>query len=105
MVVDIYQILEAFPKYEMFGLSSQIRRAAYSIPMNIAEGAGRKTNLDFANFLNVALGSANELDYQMLLAKDLHYIDENKYNDLELRIGEIKGMLITLISAVRRNVK
>ena len=101
----IYKTVGNFPQFETFGLASQMRRSAYSIPTNIAEGAGRKTNADFAQFLHIALGSANEIDYQLLFAKDLKYIDIDIYNDMYRVIGEIKGMLISLINTVKNSDK
>jgi four helix bundle protein len=99
--LNVYEITKAFPKEEVYGLSSQMRRASSSIPANIAEGCGKNTNLDFANFLNIALGSANESEYFLLLAKDLNYMNENEYK-LQLGIiNEVKAMLIGLISKVR----
>ncbi len=99
----VYGIVSKFPQFETFGLASQMRRSAYSIPSNIAEGAGRKTNADFLNFLHIALGSANEIDYQLLFARDIKYIDDDTYNDLCRRIGEIKGMLISFINSIKES--
>jgi len=76
LVLDIYRITAKFPKEEIFGITSQIRRSAASIPANIAEGCGKNSQLDMANFLNISLGSANETDYFLLLCKDLKYISE-----------------------------
>ena len=103
LALSVYKTVESFPQYETFGLSSQMRRSAYSIPTNIAEGAGRKSNADFANFLHIALGSANEIDYQLLLAKDLGYLDEEKYQNFDKMINEIKAMLISFINVVKNN--
>lgn len=102
LALMIYKTVECFPNYETFGLVSQMRRSAYSIPTNIAEGSGRRSNADFANFLHIALGSANELDYQILLAKDLEYLSEQTYNELNNRIEEIKAMLISFINVVKQ---
>ena len=71
LVLSIYEVTKEFPKEELFTLTNQIRRSSSSIPTNIAEGCGRETSKDYAHFLQVALGSAFELDYQILLAKDL----------------------------------
>ncbi len=101
MVICIYKTTSAFPKEEQYALTSQIRRAAVSIPSNIAEGCGRNTNIDFAKFLNIALGSANEIDYQLFLSKELLYIPESAYLSLQQQIGEIKAMLISLIQKIR----
>jgi len=99
--LDVYRVSRLFPKEEMYGLTSQLRRSAASIPANIAEGCGKKTKLDFANFLNISLGSSNEAEYFILLAKDLKYISSEDYLILEKLINEIKAMLIALIGKVR----
>ncbi|MBA3706083.1 MAG: four helix bundle protein [Bacteroidetes bacterium] len=101
LVLEIYRVTRAFPKEEVYALTSQVRRASYSISSNIAEGCGKKTQLDLANFLQIALGSANETEYFLLLSKDLNYIESEVYSVLEKDINEIKAMLISLISKVR----
>jgi len=78
-----------------------LRRASSSVPANIAEGCGKKTNIDFANFLNISLGSANEAEYFLILSKDLNYLATDKFEILFSLINEVKGMLIALISKVR----
>ena len=75
LVMSIYDITNKFPKSEIYGLTSQIRRASSSIPINISEGCGRSSNKDFARFLQIAIGSACEVEYELLLAKDLKYIE------------------------------
>lgn len=101
LVLDIYRVTAKFPKEEVFGITSQVRRAAASIPANIAEGCGKKSRLDLANFLNISLGSANETDYFLLLCRDLKYISESEFSELENTINAIKAMLINLITKVR----
>lgn len=101
LVLDIYRVTAKFPKEEVFGITSQVRRAAASIPANIAEGCGKKSQLDLANFLNISLGSANETDYFLLLCRDLKYISESEFSELENTINAIKAMLINLITKVR----
>ena len=101
LVLDLYQLVNLFPKEEQFGLISQIKRAASSIPANIAEGCGRNSNKDFAQFLNIALGSLNEVTYFILLAKDLKYINIEDYSKLTDECNEIKAMLISLIKKIR----
>ncbi|MFH1233175.1 MAG: four helix bundle protein [Patescibacteria group bacterium] len=96
LVVEIYQITKHFPKEELYGLTIQIRRCAISIPSNISEGRGRGTRKDFAQFLRIALGSANELQTQIEIAKRLNYIQENKKTN-ELLIEIIK-MLNSMIN-------
>ena len=95
-------ILPAFPKSEKFDLLSQTKRAGYSIPMNIVEGSGRFTERDFAHFLDIALGSAHELEYCCLLCRDLTYMDENLYQNTNQLINEVKAMLIGLIKVLRK---
>ena len=80
LTLEAYQITEPFPRSEMFGISSQIRRAAYSIPTNLAEGCG-PTQAEFARFVQIALGSASELEYELLLVKDLRLLSIDSYND------------------------
>jgi four helix bundle protein len=101
LTVDIYKASVNFPKSEVYGLISQIRRCAYSIPSNIAEGCGKRTQNDLANFLQIALGSSNETEYFILLAKDLNYLNEDSYLELTDKVNEIKAMLINLIKKVR----
>jgi four helix bundle protein len=102
LVILLYkQIVPGFPESEKFGLSSQLRRAAYSIPFNIVEGCGRHSEKDFAHFLNISLGSAQELEYCILLIKDLNFICEEEYLLLNEKVNEIKAMIINLIRVVR----
>jgi four helix bundle protein len=75
----VYQLTKSFPKDEVYGLTSQIRRACVSIPSNIAEGCGKEGNKDLSHFLQIALGSASELEYQLLLAEELKYLKETEY--------------------------
>ena len=84
LVLLIYEITKDFPKEELFCLISQIRRAAVSVPSNIVEGKARNSNKEYKRFLLISRGSLEELKYQLLLAKDLKYIDECKYNKCEL---------------------
>lgn len=91
--VDIYRETASFPKEERFGLTSQIRRAAISIPINISEGAGRNSNKEFANFLQIALGSACEVECELLLSKDFGYLQESKYLSFIQELTEIRKMI------------
>ncbi len=101
LVKTIYQITESFPKAEQFGLTSQIRRAAVSIPSNLAEGAGRSGKKEFGYFLNVAQGSSSELDTQVELAKMLGYVNEDVYSDMMNQLTTISKMLYGLARKVR----
>ena len=102
LTLKIYESSKGFPKEETFGITSQLRRAAVSIPCNIAEGCGRYTSKDFANSLQIALGSTNETDYLTLLAKDLKYLSEDRYSDVQEQLNKVRAMNINLINKVRK---
>jgi four helix bundle protein len=101
LTLQVYKASKTFPKDELYSLTNQLRRAISSIPANIAEGCGTKSQNDFAHFLNVALGSANEAEYFLLLSKDLEYLPLEQYTILYDKINEVKAMLISLINKVR----
>jgi len=94
LVEDIYALSKFFPDDEKFGLTNQIRRASVSIPSNISEGAARKSDKEFIQFLYIALGSLSELETQYLIAVRLKYIIENK--EIENKINEVKKMIVGL---------
>jgi len=100
LVLNIYPITATFPKSEQFNLISQINRASLSIPTNIAEGCGRETQKELMRFLYISSGSAHELEYLLLVSKDLKFIDENLYTQLYSDINEIKRMLASLIRKI-----
>lgn len=103
LTLTVYgELLPAFPKNESLHLVSQVKRAAYSIPMNIAEGAGKNSDKDFTRYLDISLGSAHELEYCCLLAKDLDYIPNELYDKINGHINEVKAMLIGLIKIIRK---
>ena len=102
-VFSVYADSKTFPREEIYSLTNQLRRASSSIPANIAEGCGKYSQIDFAKYLNIALGSANESEYFILLSKDLGYLAIDRYESLTSLINEIKAMLIALISKVRVN--
>ena len=104
LTLSIYRATATFPRDEMFGLTSQLRRACASIPGNIAEGCGRGSDADFARFLQVAMGSASETDYHLLLARDLGYLETSKYDELLQAITEVKRMLNAFLQTVRRPI-
>ena len=96
LTVDLYRTTAAFPREEMYGLTSQIRRASSSIPANLAEGCGRNGIAEFARFCSIAMGSANELEYHLWLARDLQLIKPAHYEQLNERTIEVKRMLSAL---------
>ena len=100
LCLDVYRITGIFPKEEMYGLTSQMRRSAVSVPSNIAEGYGRKTTADYIRFLYIAYGSLCELETQIMLAGDLNYLDDGKLVGLKANISEVERMLKALISSL-----
>lgn len=98
LVLDIYKTSRDFPKDELFGLISQMKRSSSSIPTNIAEGCGRYSDKDFCRFLYIAFGSANELEYQIILSIDLQFIQIENGKKLLFQVEEIKKMLNGLIT-------
>jgi len=99
--LSIYTDTNGFPSTEKFGLINQIRRACFSIPTNIAEGCGRNGSGDFARFLEIAMGSASETEYLLLLSRDLGFLKEDRYQSCYTRIVEIKQMLYALITRIK----
>jgi len=97
LALEIYKLTAKFPKEENYGLSSQIRRAAVSIPTNIAEGCGRGSVKELKQFLRISMGSASEVEYQILLSYELRYMDRKTYDELSSDIQEIKKMLSSYI--------
>ncbi len=97
LALNLYKITKTFPTDERYGLTSQIRRSAVSICANIAEGCGRQTRRDFARFAYIALGSASELEYHLLMASDLGLLDKECYLPLERSVTQVKRMLTGLI--------
>lgn len=103
LTLDIYKATARFPNSEKYGLTSQMRRAASSIPSNIAEGGGRGTDGELARFCRIAMGSASELEYQLQLAKELSFLKEAAFQDLDARVNEIQKMLTSLIKRLTAN--
>ena len=93
LVSQTYLITQSYPDLERFGLISQMRRCAVSIASNIAEGYGRSTNKDFAHFISISLGSAFELETQLIVSFDINLIDKNKFEEIEKLISEVQRML------------
>ncbi len=103
LVVDIYQVTQCFPKEKLYGLTSQIRRAAVSVPSNLAEGQSRYSNKEFRRFIGNARGSLSELETQRIIARELGYIDGAIADELLSRTAEIGGMLNGLYSSPALN--
>ena len=103
LMVNVYRATEAFPSRERFGLTDQIRRASISIPANIAEGCGRRSQRDLARFLQISVGSANELEYHLLLARELGYLETDSHSVFNTDPGEVRQMLSSLIRKVSKD--
>ena len=101
LTLEIYRITVSFPREEMYGLTSQLRRASASIAANIAEGFGRGGNAELARFLQMSVGSAYEVEYHALLARDLHILEPSTYESLQGQIIEVKQMLAGLYVKVK----
>ncbi len=101
LTLEVYKITKQFPKEELFALTNQLRRSSSSIGLNIAEGCGRGSNKDYANFLQIALGSAFEVDYQLLLVKDLAYLETDNYSLISKKVDAVKRQLASLLQKVR----
>jgi four helix bundle protein len=100
LTLACYSATADFPKQELFGLVSQIRRSASSVPANIAEGCGRRGNAELHRFLQIAMGSASELEYHLLLSRDLSFLKSASYENLQSQVTDIKRMLAALLRKV-----
>jgi len=101
LTLSVYKITAGFPSDERFGLTGQIRRASSSVAANLAEGCGRTGDAEFARFCSIAMGPASELEYHLLLARDLKLIEPADHEKLRSRATEVKRMLATLLQRLR----
>ncbi len=103
LALEVYRVSSGFPPEERFGLVSQMRRCAISVPSNtnIAEGSGRNSDTDYARFLDIALGSSTELEYQLLLARDLGFITADDHGGLDALLAEVKRLIVGFRSRLR----
>jgi four helix bundle protein len=99
---QVYQATAGFPKTETYGLTAQLRRSASSIPANIAEGSGRNGDLEFSRFVRISLGSATELEYHLLLSRDIGLLTASKYEELSGEVLRVRSMLARLNKVLRR---
>lgn len=97
LTLALYRATQTFPKQEVYGLTSQMRRAAISIPANIAEGCGRNSAAEFTRFLHSAFGSASEMEFFLIVSRDLGYLSADVYAELDGQVVEVKKMLAALI--------
>lgn len=103
MTLAVYNATAQFPKSEIYGLTSQMRRASASIPANIAEGCGKDGDADFGRYIQIAMGSASELDHHLILAYDLNLLPDVDYHKLNEQTQEVKRMLVGLLKKLKAN--
>ncbi|MBI4379664.1 MAG: four helix bundle protein [candidate division NC10 bacterium] len=101
LTLAVYKATTTFPRDEMYGLTGQIRRACASIPANVAEGCGRRGDAELARFVQIAMGSASELEYHFLLAHDLGFLDDSVYDELTGEVTEVKRMLTSFLQRLK----
>jgi len=101
----VYEKSRGFPKEEIYGLTSQLRRAAVSVGANIAEGCGRRSDGEFVRFLQIARGSASELEHHLLLARDLKFLTRETHQDLEQKVIEVQRMLTSLAASIEEKYR
>ena len=102
LVKNIYKSSREFPKEELYGLTSQIKRSAVSIPSNIAEGSGRGTDKEFNRFLDIALGSSFELETQLIIAHELEFLSDESFNNLNNELDEEQKMIVGLQKSLKK---
>lgn len=101
LTLGVYRASQSFPRDETYGLTSQIRRSSVSVPANIAEGCGRNGDAELTRFLQIAMGSASELDYHLMLARDLNLLNSSDYAQLAGEVGEVKRMLTSFVQKLK----
>ena len=101
LTIAVYKASADFPKAEIYGLTGQLRRASASIAANLAEGCGRSGDAELARFVQIAMGSASEAEYHLLLASDLGFLEESEHKQLDDRVTEIKRMLTSFLQTLR----
>jgi len=104
LVLEIYNILKVFPKNEEYGLTSQIKRAVISIPTNIVEGHSKNSNKDFLRFLYISRGSLEEVKYLLFLSKELSFIQNDKYKEIEKKLSKLSYMLNKFIKYIQSTI-
>ena len=105
LTLDLYRVSRGFPREETFGVTSQLRRAAVSVGANLADGCGRRTSGELARFLRVAMGSASELDYHLLLCRDLGFMKEDDFEQAAAHLTEVRKMLTSFLGTVEKQIE
>ena len=105
LTLELYRLSRGFPKEEMYGITNQLRRAAVSIGANLAEGCGRRTSSELARFVKIAMGSASELDYHLLLCRDLGFMSNDAFSASAAKLTEVRKMLTSFLSSVEEQLE
>jgi four helix bundle protein len=105
LTLELYRVSRAFPREEIYGLTSQLRRAAVSIGANLAEGCGRRTSSELARFVRIAMGSASELDYHLVLCRDLGFLNDGDFKRTATDLIEVRKMLTSFLISVEQQVE
>jgi four helix bundle protein len=105
LTLDLYRISRGFPREEMFGVTSQLRRAAVSVAANLAEDCGRRTSTELARFMRIAMGSASEVDDHLLLCRDLEFMKQDEFNQSSSHLTEVRKMLTSFLSTVEKQIE
>ena len=104
LTLDLYRISRDFPRDEIYGVTSQLRRAAASIGANLAEGCGRRSRSELARFVRIAMGSASELDYHLLLCRDLGFMEDHDFSRTATHLTEVRKMLTSFLGSVEAQI-
>ena len=105
LTLELYRVSRGFPREEIYGITSQLRRAAVSIGANLAEGCGRRTSRELARFVRIAMGSASALDYHLLLSLDLGFMNGDDFTSTATKLTEVRKMLTSLLSSVEEQIE
>jgi four helix bundle protein len=105
LTLDLYRVSREFPREETYGITSQLRRAAVSVGANLAEGCGRRTSNELARFVKIAMGSASELDYHLLLCRDLGFMNEGDFTRTSSDLTEVRKMLTSFLNRVEEQIE
>ena len=105
LTLELYRLSRGFPREEVYGITSQLRRSAASIGANLAEGCGRRTSTELARFVRIAMGSASELDYHLLLCRDLGFMSGDDFTRSEAGLTEVRKMLTSFLQSVEEQVE
>lgn len=105
LTLELYRISQGFPREEVYGISSQLRRAAVSIGANLAEGCGRRSSAELARFVRIAMGSAGELDYHLLLSRDLGFMAADEFMSASAALTEVRKMLTSFLNSVEEQIE